>query len=166
MILGVSGHRPPDLGGYSEEAFQLLVEVAKIHLKEITPKAVIQGMALGWDQACATACWELGIPYGCYIPYEDQANAWPKQSRFRWASLRDHAEVERVFGEKYDDKLTLLRNKAIVDDSQKLLVNFNGYSHSGTGATVRYAQSRRKEFINVYAEWKLLREERGVGERP
>lgn len=55
IVLGVTGHRPPDLGGYSEEAFKLLTSLARKHIERIGPSEVITGMALGWDQACAVA---------------------------------------------------------------------------------------------------------------
>jgi len=154
MILGVTGHRPPDLGGYSEEAFELLVDLASEEIPKLKPRAVIVGMALGWDQACATACWRLGIPYGAYIPFEEQAKAWPKLSRYRWQTLRENATVERVFGKKYEQSLMFVRNHAIVDDSDTILANYNGYIHSGTGECVTYAQTRKKEIINVYDRWK------------
>jgi len=162
VILGITGHRPPDLGGYSEKAFQVLVDLAKDTLVLLSPRAVIQGMALGWDQAVATACWELDIPYGAYIPFEDQPISWPKASRFRWATLRDHASVERLFGKKYDGDLLKIRNKAIVDDSDKMLANYNGYVHSGTGHAVNYAKQQKKEIINVYGQWITRRNEAGL----
>ena len=162
MILGITGHRPPDLGGYSEVAFQVLVTLAKEKIVLLKPRAVIQGMALGWDQAVATACWELNIPYGAYIPFEEQPISWPKESRFRWATLRDHATVERVFGKKYDAELMKVRNMAVVDDSDKMLANYNGYVHSGTGHAVNYAIKQKKEVINVYSEWTTRRDAAGL----
>lgn len=153
IVLGVTGHRPPDLGGYSEQAFQVLVELAKRHIARIEPKGVIQGMALGWDQACAVACLDLGVPYAAYIPFEGQAKVWPKASRARWEELRAKAKYEEVFGKKYDQHLLIKRNQAIVNDSEKILTCFNGYPYSGTANALEFAKKKKLEIINVYQEW-------------
>ena len=162
MIISVTGHRPPDLGGYSEEAFNLLVELAKRRIEKLEPEEVIQGMALGWDQACATACWKLGVPYAAYIPFEEQAKTWPLQSRHRWATLRDHAAREHVFGKKYELELMHKRNTAVILDGEIVLANFNGYKYSGTAHAIGEAERLNRQIINVYQEWKSDYERSGI----
>lgn len=163
MRLGVTGHRPPDLGGYSDEAFQLLVTVAKEQLTRILPEEVITGMALGWDQAVALACWEMSIPYAAYIPFEEQAKAWPKSSRFQWATLRDHASREVVVGgKKYSLEAMHARNQRVVEDSEVMLANYNGYPYSGTAHAIGLAEKRGIQIINVYPNWKERFRESGI----
>jgi hypothetical protein len=69
--LAVTGHRPKDLGGYSDAAFVKLVAFAKNNLGKWQPRIeyVITGMAQGWDQAVAQACVELGLPFHAYVPH-------------------------------------------------------------------------------------------------
>jgi hypothetical protein len=63
LIVAGTGHRPDKLGGYSDDAFNLLVKIAKHWLEMNKPTRVISGMALGWDQALATAAVEVDIPF-------------------------------------------------------------------------------------------------------
>lgn len=154
MILGVTGHRPPDLGGYSTEALILLLEIAKEQLANLRPSLVISGMALGWDQACAMAAIHLDIPFHAYIPFKGQHKAWPKKAQKLYQGLAGFASGVKYFGDHYDLSCMRDRNQGIIDDSEKLLANYNGYIYSGTADAIERAETKKMEIINVYGKWK------------
>ena len=63
-----TGHRPPKLGGYSDEVWDHTCQVVIAFLKLLRPKGVISGMALGFDQALAWSAMQLDIPFiACMI---------------------------------------------------------------------------------------------------
>ena len=63
MIVAGTGHRPNKLGGYNNESFLKLVNIAEDALKQMEVTEVISGMALGWDMALAQAAINLNIPF-------------------------------------------------------------------------------------------------------
>jgi len=152
MILGVTGHRPNKLGGYSDKVFNNLTDLAVGYLRDHRPEIVIVGLAMGWDMAVANAAWNLQIPFYAYIPFEGQAEPWSIEWRTRWWMFRDCAKKEKIFGEGYSDKSMKDRNKGIVDDSDAILALFDGYP-SGTKHAVDYALQRGKPVTNLWMKW-------------
>jgi len=152
MILGVTGHRPGQLGGYSDRVFEALTGLAAKHLAIHKPEMVITGLAMGWDMAVANAAWKLQIPFLAYIPFEGQAEPWSIEWRTRWWMFRDCAHREKVFGGGYSDIVMKKRNEGIVDDSHEMLALFNGYP-SGTKHAVDYALKQGRPLHNLWNEW-------------
>lgn len=150
VVVGVTGHRPDKLGGYSDSARIKLEKLAKGVLTELKPTKVITGMALGWDQAIATACVELNIPFIAAIPFRGQETKWPVESQERYHKLLSHAaEVVIVCEGSYAAYKMQLRNQWIVDRCELLVALWDG-SGSGTKNCIDYAVAKGKPIRNVW----------------
>ncbi len=156
MILAGTGHRPPKLGGYGEQVHIELVTLATEQIKALKPDLVISGMALGWDQAIARASMLLKIPFDAYVPFEGQERMWPRtsQENFTWLLARAR-RVLYVCPPGYAAWKMQARNEAMVDDCDRLLALWDG-SAGGTANCVRYAQSKGKEIVNCWQQWKEM----------
>lgn len=155
MILGCSGHRPHKLGGYEDgdETFTKLVKLAERHIELLKPEVVISGMADGWDQAVAQAAIECGVSLYAYIPFAGQDAKWAPRtrSRYRWQmSQADH--VYHCADPGYAAWKFQHRNECVANDSDKLLVLWNG-SKGGTCNCVQYAVKQRKPILNLWDEF-------------
>jgi hypothetical protein len=88
----VSGHRPPELGGYDENP---LAKAVRERLGEIlaakatlAPDAVVlTGLGLGAEQLAAEAAIAAGLPYVAVLPYPDPDAVWPAASKERFRTL-------------------------------------------------------------------------------
>lgn len=153
-IIAGTGHRPNKLGGYEQPAFNLLVQIATEHLLDRAPKRVISGMALGWDQALASAATALGIPWAAYIPFLEQPNTWPYLSQHRYHTLLKHAaEVKFISPPGYKNWKMHKRNEAMVKDCTEMAAMYNG-SGGGTWNCICYAEHHKRHIINLYDKWK------------
>lgn len=153
MILTATGHRPDKLGGYSKDVEERLYRLAYSYLKETKPSRVITGMALGWDMAVAEACIVLGIPFTAAIPFEGQETKWPLASQERYHFLLSYAAEQIIVCDGFYEAWKLLkRDEWMVDQGDKVIALWNG-SKGGTGHTVKYAQTKGKEVVNLWERW-------------
>lgn len=163
MKLMVTGHRPSKLGGYSEQAFNRLVRVAGAELRRLRDEndgnlTVITGMALGWDQAVATACAHLGIPYEAYIPFVGQERVWPPRSQQRYHALLQGASQVVVVSQDLPTTkghaagLLLARNNAMVNTAHECLALWDGTS-GGTAHAVKECEYVGIYVHNCYLRW-------------
>jgi len=150
MVIAGTGHRPNKLGGYSQEAFDKLVNIAIEWLLENKPTKVISGMALGWDQALAQASKDVGIPYIAAVPFKGQEKKWPQKSQDYFKYLLQFAE-EVIFVSEgtYDLRFMQIRNEWMVDNCDIILAMYDG-TKGGTHNCVEYAKSKNKQIINLY----------------
>ena len=156
LVVAGTGHRPNKLrGGYSEETFERLVELAQSALVRHEATHVISGMALGWDQALAEATRRLGLPLVAYIPFAGQEGRWPIESQQRWQSLCDYASAKVVVCEGgYTPQKMQHRNERMVNDCDMLLALWNGDTSGGTWNCVKYAQTQtRVQIVNLWPRW-------------
>jgi len=159
IVVGVTGHRPKDLGGYGNTVFTSLYQTANLFFSEYYTKEkvskVIVGMALGWDQAAALAAIDNGIPVSAYIPFKGQERRWPKSSQEFYNNLLSKcSEVKIISTGGYSPEKMLIRNRAIVDDCNELIALYNGKESGGTFQCLNYAKSlRTKIILNLYAEY-------------
>ena len=155
MILAATGHRPPALLGYSDEAFDRYVAIAEHALIDHTPDAVISGMAQGWDMAIATAAVKLEFPLHAYVAFEGVDRKWHPRDRRRFKALCDKAvKVVVVEKGKYAPWKLQARNEAMVDACDRLAALWNGAEHGGTWNCLKYATKRGKGWTNY---WELLK---------
>jgi len=159
IIVSGTGHRPPKLGGYSDDVFWCLVDMAKDWLvriqEELNDKVVevVSGMALGWDQALAQAAIELGIPLVAAIPCEGQESRWPPESRARYNSILSKAtRVELVSKGVYHPAKMQRRNEWMVDRGTHIAAVWDG-SGGGTRNCLRYADKQEKPVYNLWDLW-------------
>lgn len=152
MIIAGTGHRPSKLGGYSHTAHKRLVRIAEQWLGENKNRimSVISGGALGWDQALATACLAVDIPFYMYLPFEGFDSKWPEDSRYRLRALCNRAAVSMYVEEPgYAAWKMQSRNARMVDRCDLVLAMWDG-SSGGTANCIKYAQSRGRPIINLW----------------
>ncbi len=153
MIVAGTGHRPNKLGGYSDEAFDLLVDIAIEYLQEFKPDKVISGMALGWDTALAYASLTLEIPYICAIPFKGQETMWPEKSqRLYKLLLSESSSVVYVCDDGFANYKMQKRNEWMVDNCDILLAMHDG-SVGGTNNCIKYAVKNNKKIVNLYPKY-------------
>jgi uncharacterized phage-like protein YoqJ len=165
MIICGTGHRPPKLGGYSDEVFDKLVSFAKNMLRKhfryhlstsYGPMTVISGLALGWDQALALAASNLGLTVWGYAPCRNMDSKWPQWSKDKFELVCGRLDkiVYIHDGDYLGAWCNIKRDHAMVDDSEEVLALWNGDTYrSGTYHTVSYAQKKGKKVTNVWEEW-------------
>lgn len=153
LTVGVTGHRPDKLGGYSQEVKDRLREFAKMQLQAIQPAQVITGMALGWDQAVAQACVDLGYSWWAFIPFAGQERKWPAETQSYYHDLLSKATgVKTICEGEYAPWKMIKRDEAVVQSCWILLALYNG-TPGGTHKTVEFAKELRRITHNCWEPW-------------
>ncbi len=156
MKVSGTGHRPDKLGGYTEEAFNRLVEVAEKALTQLKPDEVISGMARGWDMALAQAAINKEIPFIAAVPFIGQDKMWQKKTKDYYNELLTKAkEVVIVCEGGYSAYKMQVRNEWMVNNSDLVLVMHNGDTSGGTYNCVKYATKVGKKMVNLYGKLKI-----------
>jgi ribonuclease HI/uncharacterized phage-like protein YoqJ len=98
-LLLVTGHKPPEIGGYgpNETANRVLDKLTEIIAAKKQLHAdlrVITGLGLGVEQLGAQAALAAGVPFTAVLPYPDQHKVWPKPSQDAYVRLLDQADGE------------------------------------------------------------------------
>jgi hypothetical protein len=101
----VTGHRPPELGGYDENP---VADAVRRRLSEIIAAkrelhddlVVLTGLGLGAEQLAAEAAFERAVPFVAVLPFPDADSAWPPPSRQRFRDLVDAAERTVILQQK------------------------------------------------------------------
>jgi uncharacterized phage-like protein YoqJ len=163
-IIVATGHRPKKLqDGYSELTRVLIIRVATEWLRQLAPRGVISGLAIGWDSAVVEACLALKIPYVACIPFEGQEARWSGRDQVRYRGYRDQAARVIVCspGGYTKDKMER-RNRRMVNLSLKygpqnalLLALWNG-EPSGTQNCIGYAQIKGVDTINCWNHYQTF----------
>lgn len=155
MTVAGTGHRPDKLGGYTNEAFLKLVNIAIEWLKENKPDKVISGMAMGWDQALALASVRLNIPLICAVPFKGQEREWSSSvQKFYFKLLNKASEVIYVSSSGYSAKKMQTRNEWMVNNCDIILAMWDE-SSGGTANCIEYAESKNKKIINLYEKYQI-----------
>jgi len=99
--LVVSGHRPPELGGYEANpvADRVKAKLAALLAAEqqLHPDVIVlTGLALGAEQLAAEAAAAAGVPYVAVLPYPNPDTLWPAASRRHFAELLAGARSQIV----------------------------------------------------------------------
>lgn len=154
-----TGHRPNKLGGYDENTFHKLVELCEFALTypDIKPDIVVTGGALGFDQALAYACLQLGVPYDVYVPCEGHSSMWPLPAQQRYEEILSGArEVKLVTPGPYQAWKMQRRNEAMVDVSDAVVALWDGTS-GGTGNCITYARKKNKTIYHLWKRWSEMK---------
>lgn len=96
-LLAVTGHRPPELGGYeanptADGVRDRLAEVLAAKRRLHPDLVVLTGLGLGAEQLGAEAAAAAGVPYVAVLPYPDPDTQWPEPSRRHYRRLLDGAQ--------------------------------------------------------------------------
>lgn len=159
MILAGTGHRPKRLlvhgvPPYSGPAFDVLTSFATQELRRFRPATLISGMALGWDQALATAAVALNIPFHAYIAFEGVETRWPDASQDQFNALLARAELVRIVSPGgYSAAKLHRRNEAMVDASNHLAALWDGEPNGGTYRCVEYANQTNRDVTVLWSRW-------------
>jgi ribonuclease HI len=103
--IAVSGHRPPELGGYdpnplADKVRDRLGEILAAKASIVPDAVVLTGLGLGAEQLAAEAAVQHGVDYVAVLPYPDPDTVWPATSRERFRALlagaRDVVVLQRV----------------------------------------------------------------------
>ena len=93
----VSGHRPPELGGYDDNPVaagvrRKLAEILRAKQEMHPDLVVMTGLGLGAEQLAAEAATEAGVPYLAVLPYPAPESVWPPASQEAFRRLVDGAK--------------------------------------------------------------------------
>lgn len=149
-----TGHRPDKLGGYDDDTFSKLVDLAEAYIESKGPPAIIiSGMALGWDQALAQAAINCNIPFVAAVPFKGQENKWPEVSKERYKKLLDQAGEVVILSSHYDKGVMQQRNIWMVDQltgrDDHVVALWDG-SDGGTKNCIKYAEKKRIKIVNLW----------------
>lgn len=155
-----TGHRPKSLPFGNDEGApgcERLKELLRENIeRQITENGIthfISGMAMGVDIYAAEIVLQLKEKYPhitleCAIPCETQANRWNDSWRNRYFDIIYRADAAKTLQTRYTYDCLMKRNKYMVDNSDVVIAVWNG-EKSGTGNTVRYAESCGKSIIII-----------------
>ena len=155
-----TGHRPKNFPwGYDETVRDcvLLKEVLASQIEALVGKGVtdfLSGMALGVDLWSAQIVVDLkkknpALNLRCILPCKGQEYKWRESAQKQYRSLLEQADNVIYVDQKYNRNCMLKRNRYLVDHSSVLLAVYNGTYRSGTGMTVRYAESKHHKIILI-----------------
>lgn len=164
VIIAGTGHRPKFIkDGYSILSFEKLQSIADKYLRQYNPTDVISGMAQGWDMALAAAAKGLGIKLHVYLPSDTQPQTWPKTGLYSQAwyqHLLNYVTAVKgdivVIQPMNYKAACIARDKMMVDNCDLLLAFGNPafvQTNSGTWTTIRYAEKKNKQIVNVFGEY-------------
>lgn len=173
MIVAITGHRPPKVGGYRipNPVFREIYNQLESALIARGPELVLTGMALGVDQWAARICLTHGIPFDAIIPFRGFETRWPSHAQAEFQELCSRAAHVHYVVDTREYRAAYLyrRNAWMVDHSSLLIAVWNG-SPGGTANTVEYARRRGKEVHEVPVPpdtWVMARQmERGATPAP
>lgn len=163
MIIAGTGHRPNRCYPLPGQDFKRMVALCKASLERMQATEVISGMALGFDQALATAAIQLNIPLVAAVPFAQQDLKWQPEDRERWETILFQAKTV-VFVDRQDGYLVKSapggyspeklkkRNQWMVDHCNAVLALYDG-GDGGTAHCVAYAEAQEKPVLNVWTSW-------------
>ncbi|MEE1056464.1 MAG: SLOG family protein [Acutalibacteraceae bacterium] len=155
-----TGHRPQKLPfGFNEADERCVLLKHRIREKVeylITEQGVthfIVGMALGVDIYSAEIVLSLKEKYPqvtleCAIPCETQCVKWSEPMRDRYFDIVSKCDKETLLQTHYTNHCMQKRNEYMVNSSDYIIAVWDG-KPSGTGNTVRYAESKGKTIITI-----------------
>lgn len=151
-IIAATGHRPNKLGGYGPRAEGKVIEFATYWIAQHRPRAMVLGMALGWDTACAIACVSLGVPFIAAIPFRGQEQRWPDHASLRYHKLLSASAELVVVSSVATIEAMSARNRWMVDNCSHLVALWNG-TPGGTKNCVQYAEVVDRPYSNPWHEF-------------
>lgn len=155
-----TGHRPhkfPWRYHESDPRCIALKSVLSEQIDALVDKGVINflsGMAEGVDTWFALSVLSLReknpeLKLHCVLPCMEQADKWSASSQELHKSILSAADSVIYVSKNYHRNCMLERNIFLVDHAAYLLAVYNGGQHSGTAATIHYAQKSNREIIQI-----------------
>ncbi|RUR77057.1 hypothetical protein PCC6912_40160 [Chlorogloeopsis fritschii PCC 6912] len=162
-IVAGTGHRPNRCYPLEGQTFERMIELCKASLQKMQATEVISGMAIGFDQALATAAIKLNLPLTAAVPFAEQDAKWTPEDISRWENILFQAKtivfvdrqdgylVRSSPGQYHVDKLKK-RNQWMIDHCDEVLALYDG-GNGGTAHCVGYAESQEKYVLNAWKSW-------------
>lgn len=167
MIWGCTGHRPQRLGLNPARPHPHLRAFARHQITALNPAPTkfVSGVALGWDNACAWACIDLGVPVIAAVPCSyGQDGRWSAEMRADYERLLGRCSDVRVVSPGPFETWKLhRRNEWIVNQVDSMLALWDGARQGGTWNCLEYAARARRTVVNVWDAWKALPSAAGGG---
>ena len=148
-----SGHRPEKLPWKTDEMSTEAL-LYKFRLRETIEYLIgrgyvnfLSGAARGFDTMAAEMVLSLREVYPwvrliVVLPCADQAARWSAEDRARWEYIVQNSDHVETMAKHFDRGCMFRRNRYLVDNSDMLLVAYDGTSQGGTAMTVDYAHKR------------------------
>lgn len=113
----------------------------------------ISGMAMGFDVIAAEQVIEFKkqdsrVKLVCVLPFASQGENFPMDWSKRYFEILKNADEVITLSEDYYSACYFVRNHYMVDNSDMVLTFYNGKG-GGTAETLKYAEKRSKEIINL-----------------
>ena len=106
QLVAVTGHRPPELGGYDDanpiaakvraKLAEVLAAKRVLHLDLV----VLTGLGLGTEQLAAEAALAAGVAFVAVLPYPDPDTMWPADTKRAFRALLVQAAATVVIQAK------------------------------------------------------------------
>jgi uncharacterized phage-like protein YoqJ len=151
--VGVTGHRKllrnqSDVIKTTKEVFRLICQ--KYRAIDVGME-VNTGMALGFDQLVCDVCLELDIPYVAVVPCDGQDSVWSRPQRQRYEVLLTKASrIVQVTPGPYEPWKMHARNGWIVNNSDEMVVHWDGFYEGGTGGCMKLVRSKKLPWTNTF----------------
>jgi uncharacterized phage-like protein YoqJ len=108
-------------------------------------------MALGFDQLVCDVCLGLNIPYVAIVPCDGQDSVWSSPQRKRYEVLLTKASrIVQVNSGPYEAWKMHARNGWIVNNSDEMVVHWDGLYKGGTGNCMKLVKSKRLPWTNTF----------------
>lgn len=145
-----TGHRPEKLPSKGADGSPEIKVIKSMLYNEISAAVdegydtFITGMQRGIDLWAGEIVLELSaakkLKLVAVLPYRDFGKGFKGADKWTFGRIIDSAEMVAVISESYTPACMNLRNRFMVDNSSRLIAVV-GEQKSGTGQTVRYAES-------------------------
>lgn len=153
MKIAVTGHQCRSIRCFTTELIRRFEE----QFKKTQPDTVIVGMACGSDIIAGYTALEMNLAVDAVMPWAGHKNSQYIQKcdfcKKMYDIIWDHCANRIVL----DDSLVYpgpnafhARNRYMVDNADSVVAYWSGSVRSGTGSTVRYANSKGKLVTNIY----------------
>lgn len=112
------------------------------------------GGALGFDTLAAQTVINLREKYKqikliLIIPCKGQENKWNYKDQEVYENIKNNADKIVYLSEKYEDGCMLKRNRHMIDNSNFVIVAWDGRKMGGTYYTLNYARKLKKQIIFI-----------------
>lgn len=146
-----TGHRSKHLDHATvpwiqEQAARVAVKLRDEHGTHVG----ISGMAECWDLIWAEAIVAAGMELWAYVPFPQQADRWPAETKAQRQRLLDQAAKVRVFGDHFSVRLLHARNDGMLADSRAVVACWRpSKTEGGTASAVKKARRRGLPIVHI-----------------